>query len=92
MTEAAEKLKMVDESKDLWVTPDEVAEAMLEVIMNNKYEAGTILEVGAKNTRAVKVLNDPGPGGEGLTASNFLSTIEDTWQELGIEGWGVVKK
>lgn len=59
--ENKEKLANVDETKDAWVTPEEVATAMLQCVENPKRGGGLILEVGAKHTREVKVFNDPGP-------------------------------
>lgn len=60
-TENPEKLAMVDESKDAWVTPEEVAAAMLSCVEDPARVGGTILEVGAGRTREVAVFNDPGP-------------------------------
>ena len=89
----AEKLKLMDETKDVWTTPEEVAEAMLEVVMNEKYASGTVLEVGAGNIRVVEMLMDPGPGSSaGSTSSGAQSLVDDVWQDLGREKWGVVSK
>lgn len=72
-TENPDKLANIDESKDTWVTPKEVAEAMLSCIVNEDKVGGTVLEVGAGHTRQVAVLNDPGPSRHpeaGFTTSN----------------------
>lgn len=61
-----EKLKMFEEGKDEWVEPEEVAEAMMRLVQDPKLPGGTILEVGAKNTRVVQYYGDPGPLGGGL--------------------------
>lgn len=73
-TEHPEKLKTVGEEDD-WVSPEAVAEVMLDLIEKDKVsagtiEGGTILEV-SKRIRKVEPFNDPGPSGEGNTASNI---------------------
>jgi NAD(P)-dependent dehydrogenase (short-subunit alcohol dehydrogenase family) len=60
-TDHPEKLGNVDETKDAWVTPQEVAEAMLSCLEDPAKIGGTVLEVGAGHTREVSVYNDPGP-------------------------------
>jgi hypothetical protein len=60
-------------SQDAWVTPLEVAQAMLRYIEDDEKVGGTVLEVGAGNTRNVKTFNDPGPDRDprkGLVTSN----------------------
>ncbi|KAL6690731.1 NAD(P)-binding protein [Trichoderma pleuroticola] len=72
-TEHPEKLMNVDAAQDAWVTPQEVAQAMLQCIEENEYFGGTILEVGAGHTRKVKVYNDAGPDfdpAKGIITSN----------------------
>ncbi|KAF2847395.1 NAD(P)-binding protein [Plenodomus tracheiphilus IPT5] len=86
-TDHPEKLAHVDESKDEWATPEEVAEAMLRCLEDDELPGGTILEVGKGQTRRVEALNDPGPKGAGHT----VSRIEEGWGEvfgwLGGEAW-----
>ncbi|PTB70289.1 NAD(P)-binding protein [Trichoderma citrinoviride] len=72
-TEHPEKLMNVNDAQDAWVTPQEVAQAMLQCVEDNENIGGTILEVGAGNTRRVKVFNDEGPDrdpAKGLITSN----------------------
>ncbi|KAI9648268.1 hypothetical protein NHQ30_002900 [Ciborinia camelliae] len=62
-TEYLEKMAFPAEDNldnSTWVTPQFVAEAMLELIESKKYSGGTILEVG-KVVREVDAFNDPGP-------------------------------
>ena len=55
---------MVNEEKDIWATPKEVAQAMLDLIeMEGNEVGGKIMEIGAGNRRWVETLDDPGPGG-----------------------------
>ena len=56
-----EKLQVVDEKNSAWVTPEEVAEAMLECVESGGRGGGVVVEVGAGSRRVVEVLNDPGP-------------------------------
>jgi NAD(P)-dependent dehydrogenase (short-subunit alcohol dehydrogenase family) len=73
-TDNPEKLQMMDEEKDEWATPDEVAVAMLRLVEEEAMRGGTLLEVGKNCTRLVGLFNDPGPPygekGAGHTLSN----------------------
>ncbi|KAJ0307902.1 hypothetical protein COL5a_008147 [Colletotrichum fioriniae] len=60
-TEHPEKLINLDEAQDGWVTPREVAEAMLRCVEEKALVGGSILEVGKDNTRLVEAFNAPGP-------------------------------
>lgn len=79
--EHPEKMKYIDPEADGWVTPDEVAVAMLRCVEEEGLVGGTILEVGKDNTRSVAVLNDPGPDldpKKGLAARN----VRDGWNDI----------
>ncbi|KAJ9616912.1 hypothetical protein H2200_000632 [Cladophialophora chaetospira] len=82
-----EKLRMIDEAKDDWVTPEEVADAMVELVEKDEYVGGTILEVGHGQTRVVPLLNNPGPSGSGHTISGFGDAIDDVWQMMAGGNW-----
>ncbi|KAF4775896.1 short chain dehydrogenase [Colletotrichum scovillei] len=72
-TEHPEKLVNLDEAQDGWVTPREVAEAMLRCVEEEALVGGSILEVGKDNTRLVEAFNAPGPDPDpkrGLVARN----------------------
>ncbi|KAF5024831.1 hypothetical protein F66182_3070 [Fusarium sp. NRRL 66182] len=93
-TEHPEKLKFVDETQDAWVTPHEVARAMLDCLENPGHVGGTVLEVGKDNTRQVGVFNDPGPDlkdtTKGFTTSNSADGDEGVWNSLGSSSiWGL---
>lgn len=87
-TEHPEKMTFLDEGKDEWATPEEVAEAMVRCLEEPELGGGTILEVGAKQTRKVEQLNDPGPSGPGHTVSNLQDQYKEVFEWLGKEGWG----
>jgi short-subunit dehydrogenase len=58
-----DKMKWSNEN-DEWVTTEEVANAMLDLVEKEEFVGGTVLEVGVGHTRKVGVLNDPGPDRE----------------------------
>lgn len=91
-TEHPEKLRFVDEAKDAWATPEEVAEAMERCLEDKEVGGGKIVEVGAGQTRFVEALMDPGPRGKGHTVSNGVAAYEEVYGWLGQEGWGVGKE
>ncbi|PWY90813.1 hypothetical protein BO70DRAFT_368039 [Aspergillus heteromorphus CBS 117.55] len=94
-TEHPEKLKILDEKTDEWVTPEEVAQVMLALIQQDTVGAtigdqkaqgaqfpvsgGTILEV-SKTVRPVEAFNDPGPGGRpGNTVSEGKVILDEVY-------------
>ncbi|KAI4635554.1 uncharacterized protein J4E87_000506 [Alternaria ethzedia] len=87
-TEHPEKLAFVDQTKDAWATPEEVAVAMLRCLEETDLGGGTILEVGAKQTRLVEAYNDPGPSGAGHTVSNLEEQYKEVYGWLNQDGWG----
>ncbi|KAF2656409.1 NAD(P)-binding protein [Lophiostoma macrostomum CBS 122681] len=52
---------------------------------------GTILEVGAKQTRLVEQLNDPGPSGPGHTVSHLQESYKEVFGWLKEKDWGKSK-
>lgn len=83
-----EKMKYVDESKDTWVTPEEVAQGMVKLIEDPELVGGTIYEIGAGCARVIPPFNNPGPQGEGHRGSNAAQVIDDVYGFLGQQGWG----
>ncbi|KAF4450055.1 3-hydroxybutyrate dehydrogenase [Fusarium austroafricanum] len=94
-TEHPEKLQNVKEGQDEWVTPVEVAEAMLACVESEKYPGGTVLEVGKDHTREVQLFNDPGPDTsgrlKGVSISNSQEGDKNVWDWLGQKSiWGSI--
>ncbi|KAJ5304159.1 uncharacterized protein N7443_003819 [Penicillium atrosanguineum] len=106
-TDHPEKLKMVDDSVDEWVTPEEVATVMLALVQQDvvgetigdrsgrgpqfPVSGGTILEV-SKTVRAVGQFDDPGPGDRpGNTATDHAAVEEESFGLLATKGWGQSK-
>ncbi|KAL5386921.1 hypothetical protein DPSP01_003937 [Paraphaeosphaeria sporulosa] len=90
-TEHPEKLTFLDEAQDEWASPEEVADAMVRCLEEGELGGGTVLEVGAGQTRKVEQFNDPGPSGKGHTVSNLERSYEEVFGWLGAKGWGRVK-
>lgn len=84
--EHPEKMAYLDPEQDGWVTPDEVAAAMLRCVEEDGLVGGTVLEVGKDRTRCVSVLGDAGPSmdpRDGLVVRNAYEGNEMVWQWLG---------
>lgn len=81
-TEHPEKTAWLDQSKDEWVEPEDVALAMLSLIEEEEHVGGTVLEVGKNQTRKVSILNDPGPSGAGHTVGGMDKAAAEVWESL----------
>lgn len=87
-----EKAQLVNFEEDAYLTPDEVAQSLLRLCVEDALPGGTVLEVSAGSmTRSVMAFNDPGPQGVGHVASNYQAGIDEVWNALGKEDWGVQK-
>lgn len=83
---------MVDESQDVWVDPEEVAEAMLRCVTDEEVVGGYVMEVLKAKTRNVEPFMCPAPEGPGATVANRGDGDKEVLDWLAEEGWGVVKK
>lgn len=70
-----DKLSWVDEKVDKWVTVDQVANIIIDLITKKEHVGGTILEVGASAVRSVSELHDAGPQGDGFTVQGLGSAF-----------------
>lgn len=90
--EHPDKMKYLDPEQDGWVTPGEVAAAMLRCVEEEGLVGGTILEVGKGQTRCVETLNDPGPSmdpKDGLVVRNAHEGNAEVYKWLGDASiWG----
>lgn len=91
-TDHAEKLVQVDPKKDVWVEPEEVADAMMRCVEEDGIGGGYVMEVTKGRTRSVGWKMDPGPDGEGATVANRDQTDREILGWLAEEGWGVEKR
>lgn len=82
----AEKLQFVDESQDVWVEPEEVAEVMLRCLIDEDIGAGYVMEVLKDKTRNVEWQMAPGPEGPGATLANKGKGDEEVLGWLAEEG------
>jgi len=87
----AEKLRLLNEEVDMWITPEEIAEQMLRLLEDQELVGGTILEVGKGQSRIVPMFNNPGPKGDGMSAANAQIAVEEALDNLRTEGWGQTK-
>ncbi|OAP56482.1 hypothetical protein AYL99_09661 [Fonsecaea erecta] len=85
-TDHPEKIKAADK-KDIWITPEEQAAVMLDVVEKGEYEGGTVLETLKDFTRRVYI-DSPMPEGPGSTISNLGLITEDTMALLEAERKG----
>lgn len=81
-TEHPEKLAWIEQGKDEWVEPEDVALAMIRLIEEERFVGGTVLEIGKDQTREVQILNDPGPSGAGHTVSDASKGINEVFDIL----------
>lgn len=78
-----DRAKWLNEN-DHWVTPEQIAKVMLDLVQEKENVGGTILEVGVESVRKTEELNDPGPKGKGFDASNVA--------DIGAEVLGLIAK
>ncbi|CZR58965.1 related to 15-hydroxyprostaglandin dehydrogenase [Phialocephala subalpina] len=74
--------KMVwTKESDEWVTAEEVARVMLDMLEKEEFVGGTVIEVGKGVTRKVEAVNDPGPDREavGMRGGNMMEGVENAW-------------
>lgn len=90
--EHPEKMMFIDADKDEWVTPLEVAEAMMKLLEDDEMRGGVILECGHEHTRVVPQFGNAGPSGPGMRNSNGSVGVEVVHGLLREEGWGKVKR
>jgi NAD(P)-dependent dehydrogenase (short-subunit alcohol dehydrogenase family) len=83
-----DKAKVINEAKDVFCSPEEVAEAMLKLCIDESLDGGTVLEVVHKATRIVAPLMDPGPQGYGYTVSDSHVLPDEAMKALQRGGWG----
>jgi NAD(P)-dependent dehydrogenase (short-subunit alcohol dehydrogenase family) len=92
-TDHKEKARMVDFDNDPYITPEEVAQALFRLCVEDELKGGTVLEVAAAGkTRKVEAFNDPGPQGEGHRASNYKVAVDEVYDLLDVKGWGLPQK
>lgn len=87
-TEHPEKMQMVDENKDQFCTPEQIADSMLRLCEQEDLVGGTIFEV-LPQERIVSEFNDPGPNPKQLSLTNASKGVEEVFGWLGEAGWGV---
>jgi hypothetical protein len=77
------------EEDTVFVSPDEVAQGMWQLVINPELGNGTILEVTKGATRAVPLYNAPVPTGEGIMVPGYAASIAETYEKLRDDGLDV---
>lgn len=90
-TDHPEKLKLLDEAQDVWVTPEEVAEQMLRCVQDPEVGPGFVWEVLKDRYRNVASFDAAPPQGDGATVTNAAALVGEVFGWLAEPGWGVVK-
>jgi 3-hydroxybutyrate dehydrogenase len=80
-TDNPDKMKTVNPDDPGWISPEEVARVMLELVEREEYVGGTIVEVGEK-VRTVEAFGDPGPYGSGNGVGHDVGVEGDMWASL----------
>ena len=80
-TDNPEKMAMVGKDAPGWVTPEDVALVMLDLVEKEEHVGGTILEVGA-GVRRVEAFNDGGPASGGNAVKNDPGYEKDMWATM----------
>lgn len=87
-----EKMPMLDQRRDIWITPVEVAEAMVKLLEDPEMVGGTMLEVGSEHTRVVPLFGNMGPNGSGHSTSRAKHGSAEVFQWLQQDNWGKVDR
>jgi NAD(P)-dependent dehydrogenase (short-subunit alcohol dehydrogenase family) len=90
LVEDQHKARTIDFEKDELVTPEDVAELLYRLCVDDGIGGGTLMEITEKGTREVQAFNDPGPAG-GTSISHWEVAINEIWDQLGKDQWGQVK-
>jgi 3-hydroxybutyrate dehydrogenase len=80
-TDNPEKMAMVRKDAPGWVTPENVALVMLDLVEKEEHVGGTTLEVGEK-VRKVETFNDGGPASVGNAVKNDPGYEQDMWASM----------
>lgn len=80
-TDNPDKMKFVDTKRPAWVTPDDVAKVMVDLVERSDYVGGSIIEIG-ETVRRVEPFNDPGPRAGGNHVDSEPGFDEDMWKSL----------
>jgi 3-hydroxybutyrate dehydrogenase len=80
-TDNPEKMAMVGKDAPGWVTPEDVANVMLDLVEKEEHVGGTIIEVG-EVVRNVEAFNDGGPQSVGNAVKNDPTYEKDMWASM----------
>ncbi|KAH7157488.1 hypothetical protein B0J13DRAFT_581634 [Dactylonectria estremocensis] len=75
------KAAMLDKDTVL-IEPEEIAEGMWQLVVNEELGDGTIFEVSKGKTRVVPLYNSPIPTGEGILVPGYAAAQKDLYDQL----------
>lgn len=87
-SEDPSKASMVDD-KTVFIEPEEIAEAMYDLVVDEKLGNGTIYECSRGATRVVPEYNAPPPSGEGSSVAGYYDAQKELYARLKKDGMKV---
>lgn len=72
-----------------WIEPEEIAEGMYELVVNEAHGAGTIFEVTLGDTRVVPLYDAPAPSGRGIMMRGYAESMAKVYSDLKTKGLDV---
>ena len=71
------------------IEPEEIAQGMWQLVVNEELGDGTILEVTKGATRVVPLFNAPVPTGKGILVPGYAASMGTLYEKLRNEGLSV---
>nr|POF22400.1 15-hydroxyprostaglandin dehydrogenase [nad(+)] [Quercus suber] len=90
-TDHPEKLRMIDQTRDTWVEPEEVAKGMLRCLVDEDIKGGSVMEILKDSFRNVDWKGDPGPHGPGSVVSSAQILNDEVMDWLRQPEWGLAE-
>jgi len=92
LLEDKHKSRTIDLENDVMATPEEIAQQLYRLLVDDEIKGGTMLECAARSqTRIVPAFNNPGPQGLGHSTTHWELNVTEVWDQLDVAGWGVLK-
>jgi hypothetical protein len=85
-TDDPHKAAMSNGGAEVPMTPEEIADGMLELCENSEYGDGTILEATIGQLRVVPLFGSEPPTGAGIAMPGYMKMQEDLVQDLTNKG------
>jgi hypothetical protein len=79
------KAEMIDDDSE-WIMPEEIAEGMYQLVVNEEYGEGTILEVSKGSTRVVPNFGNTPPTGVASGSKGYYAAERELYDRLKTAG------